>query len=315
MDNVKKIIQIVNEVRTMTVDNNQMNKKWIDLRKALFVLSVIGTGLMLYPPLRNVLYGPGHRSDYYDHIQVIPFMSAALFFWGRDTIFADIRYLPRFGIPLIVCGVGFYAVGFAGLLPLNPNILISWITFSALLAFVGAFVFLFGAGSFRKARFPLLFLAFMIPIPHVILEHFIYSLQISSTEVTDLLFGLIGVPYYRDGFLFYLPGVAIEVAKECSGIRSSLALIVTGVLAGHLFLDRGWKQVLLILSIFPITVLKNGIRIVTLTLLATYVDIRFLTQSWLHHSGGFVFYIPALALLGLEIWALRKWSRRPSVKP
>lgn len=292
------------------------NKKLIDFRKILFVLSIVGTGLMLYFPLKSILLGPGARTtDYYDHILVIPFMSAMLFYWRRDSIFADARYLPRFGIPLIVCGVGLYVVGFTGLLPLGLNIRISWMAFSALFAFVGAFVFLFGAGSFRKARFPLLFLAFMIPIPHVILERFIYILQASSTEATDILFNLVGVPYYREGFFFYLPGVAIEVAKECSGIRSSLALVVTGVFAAHLFLDRGWKQVLLVLSIFPITVLKNGIRIVTITLLATYVDIRFLTQSWLHHSGGFVFYIPSLALLGLEIWALRRYSHQPPVKP
>jgi exosortase len=290
------------------------DKKRIDLRRVLFMLSIVGAGLMLYPLIRNVLYGPGHRSDYYDHIQVIPFMSAALFFWGRKSIFADVRYLPRFGIPLVVCGVGLYAVGLTKTLYLSPDIRISWMVFSALVAFVGAFVFLFGKVSFQKAHFPLLFLAFMVPIPHMILEYFIYALQVASTETADLLFNFIGVPYYREGFLFCLPGVAIEVAKECSGIRSSLALIVTGTLAAHLFLDRGWKQLLLILSIFPITVVKNGIRIVSITLLANYVDIRFLTQSWLHHSGGFVFYIPSLALLGLEIWALRRWPHQPPVK-
>jgi len=154
----------------------------------------------------------------------------------------------------------------------------------------------------------------MIPIPLVILDGFISSLQVASTEATNILFGILGVPYYREGFFFYLPGVAIEVAKECSGIRSSLALIVTGTLAAHLFLDRGWKQIILVLSVFPITVFKNGIRIVTITLLATYVDIRFLTESWLHHSGGFVFYIPGLLILGLEIWAFRKWTKRSSSK-
>lgn len=282
-------------------------------RKALFVLSIVGFGMMLHPPLQSVLHGPGARSDYYDHILVIPFMSAALFYWRRKPIFADVLYLPKFGIPLALSSVVFYVVGFARLLPVSPNILISWLAFSSLLAFIGAFVCLFGARAFQKARFPLFFLAFMIPLPHVILEYFIYALQISSTEVTDILFSLTGVPYFREGFLFYFPGVAIEVAKECSGIRSSLALVVTGVLAAHLFLDRGWKQALLILSIFPITVLKNGIRIMTLTLLATYVDIRFLTQSWLHHSGGFVFYIPALVLLGFEIWALKRLPRRPSI--
>ena len=284
-------------------------------RKVLFVLSIVGFGMMLYPPLQIVLRGPEARSDYYDHILVIPFMSAALFYWRRKPIFADVLYLPKFGIPLALSGVVFYVVGFARLLPVSPNILISWLAFSSLLAFIGAFVCLFGARAFQKARFPLFFLAFMIPLPHVILEYFIYALQISSTEVTDILFSLTGVPYFREGFLFYFPGVAIEVAKECSGIRSSLALVVTGVLAAHLFLDRGWKQALLILSIFPITVFKNGIRIMTLTLLATYVDIRFLTQSWLHHSGGFVFYIPALALLGFEIWALKRLPHRPSIKP
>jgi exosortase len=303
----------------MTMDTKdtlvQPNKKWIDLRKVLFVLSIIGTGLMLYTPLRSIFQNPEAQSGNYDQILVIPFMSAALFYWGRDSIFANVLYLPRFGIPLLAGGVGLYVAGLTGLLPLSPNVLISWLAFSALFAFIGAFVFLFGTVSFRKARFSLLFLAFMIPIPPVILEYFIYALQISSTEVTDLLFNFLNVPYYREGFFFHLPRVAIEVAKECSGIRSSLALVVTGVLAGHLFLNRGWKQVLLVLSIFPITVLKNGIRIVTLTLLANYIDIRFLTKSWLHHSGGFVFYIPGLVLLGVEIWALRKYPRRPPVKP
>jgi exosortase len=293
----------------------QPAKKWFSLRKVLFLLSIIGTCLMLYPPLQTVLWGPEARSDYYDHIQVIPFMSAALFYWKRNTIFADVRYLPQFGIPLVIIGISLYASGLVGPLPLGPNVLLSWMAFFSLFTFVGAFIFLFGTRSFWKARFPLFFLAFMVPIPHVILEHFIYILQVASAETTDLLFSVIGVPYYREGFFFYFPGVAIEVAKECSGIRSSLALVVTGVLAAHLFLDRGWKWVILVLSIFPITVLKNGIRIITITLLANYIDIRFLTKSWLHHSGGFVFYIPALALLGLEIWALRKWPHRLPVQP
>ena len=100
--------------------------------------------------------------------------------------------------------------------------------------------------------------------------------------------------------------MSIQVAKECSGIRSSLGLFITGILAGHLFLRTGWKKFILILFIYPITVLKNGIRIVTLSSLAVYVDERFITQSFLHRSGGFLFYIPALFLLGIVLWWLRK---------
>lgn len=287
----------------------RLYKKRVNLRVVLFALSILGTALMLYVPLRTVLMGTGSRSES-DYIPVIPIMSAVLVYWRRDSVFADVRYLPSWGIPFMACGVGLYALGFAGLLPLDADVRISWLVFSGLVAFVGAFIFLFGTLSFRKARFPLLFLAFMIPVPLIILDAFIYALQVGSTEATDMLFSLIDVPYARNGFFFYFQGVAIEVAKQCSGIRSSMALIVTGVLAGHLFVDRSWKQILVILSIFPITVLKNAIRIVTLTLLAIYVDVSFLTDSFLHHSGGFLFYIPGLVLLGLEIWLLRSRPRR-----
>ena len=118
------------------------------------------------------------------------------------------------------------------------------------------------------------------------------------------------VPFLREGFIFHLPGMSIEVAKECSSIRSSLALFITGIVAGHLFLKGGWKKVILALSVFPITVLKNGIRITTLSLLGVYVDKKFITQSLLHTSGGYFFYIPALVLLGIVLWVLRKREKR-----
>ena len=277
-------------------------------------MSVVCTGIALYFALQSVLWGPDARSDYYDHILVIPVMSAALFYWKRRAIFNDVEYMPSVGAPLAIFGAGICICSLAGLLPGGANIRISWTVFSILVVFAGLFVLFFGPRSFQKARFPLLFLAFMIPIPHVLLEWFIYTLQRGSADAVDILFKTIGVSYHRSGFFFYFQNVGIEVAKQCSGIRSSLALIVTGTLAGHLFLDCWWKKIVLVLSIFPITVLKNGIRIVTLTLLANYVDIRFLTKSFLHHSGGFIFYIPALVLLGIEIWLLRKWTFRNNVK-
>jgi exosortase/archaeosortase family protein len=46
----------------------------------------------------------------------------------------------------------------------------------------------------------------------------------------------------------------------------------------------------------PLSVVKNGIRITTLTLLSLYVDPGFLYGK-LHRDGGFVFFLLALALL------------------
>ena len=89
------------------------------------------------------------------------------------------------------------------------------------------------------------------------------------------------------------PTVAIEIADECSGIRSSLALVMTVLLAGHMFLTSAWKKALLALAVIPLTIVKNGIRIVSLTLLAVHVNPSFLTGQ-LHHEGGIVFFVLAL---------------------
>ena len=110
--------------------------------------------------------------------------------------------------------------------------------------------------------------------------------------------------------VFELPGIAIEVAKECSGIRSSLALIITSLIAGYMFLQTGWKRIVLVLAIFPLMLIKNAIRITTISLLAVYVDKSFLTGSFLHSSGGIFFFLIALALLAPFLLYLKKTEKK-----
>ena len=70
-----------------------------------------------------------------------------------------------------------------------------------------------------------------------------------------------------------------------------------------------------VLFAFPLGLVKNGIRITTLTLLAVYVDPSFLTGN-LHHDGGFVFFLLALAMLAPVLLLLEKSDRTAqSVKP
>ena len=77
-----------------------------------------------------------------------------------------------------------------------------------------------------------------IPIPDFLMKKTIYGLQVGSIELSEILFTLSGLPFEREGFFCSLPGVSIEVSEQCSGIRSSLALLITSLLAGHFFLDR-----------------------------------------------------------------------------
>jgi len=205
----------------------------------------------------------------------------------------------------MIAGFVFYAAGFSLGGHLNLNDYATVLTASSLVVLWGAFIFAYGTKAFSSALFPMLFLVFMIPVPSVVMEGIITFLQKGSTEFANFLLWVSQVPYYREGFVFHTIGIDVEVAPECSGIRSGLALLITALLAGYLFLNSWWRRVILALCVIPITMLKNGIRITTLTLLSTYVDPRIL-QSPLHREGGIPFFILALLLMAPILYFLRK---------
>ena len=77
------------------------------------------------------------------------------------------------------------------------------------------------------------------------------------------------------------------------------------ILAGHFLLKSFWRQTVLVLAGIVVMIIKNGIRIVTLTLLANYVDPGFLHGN-LHREGGVVFFVIGLLLLLPVFWFLQR---------
>ena len=129
-----------------------------------------------------------------------------------------------------------------------------------ILIVTGAYLIL-GQNWMRAAAFPMGFLIFMIPLPSGAIDFLEIASQNASAEVANLLFIITGTPTLRDGNVFQLPGMVIRVAQECSGIRSSLVLLITSLLAGHLFLRTPARRAILLASVIPLGLLRNGLRI------------------------------------------------------
>ncbi len=277
--------------------NTQLGAK----RIALFLAAL--AALVLYAPVREYLLWT-YRSPYYTHVVLIPVISAWLIFRQRGRIFSDTSYAFVPGCALAGLGI-LLLIGAATVTAdwrLNDKHVL--VACSVVFLGIGVFISLFGNRAFKAARFPLLFLVFMIPLPFVLEQWIISVLQKGSAEFVGILFPLTGVPVLRDSTVFHLPGLSIEVAPQCSGIRSSLALLITAVLAGHLFLQSTSRKVLLALAVIPVTMFKNGIRIVTLSLLGIYVDRGYLESS-LHRDGGIVFFMLALLIMAPLLVLLR----------
>jgi len=281
----------------------------VDVKRGLLFLAAV-VALALYGPVREYLYWT-YKSMYYTHVVLIPLVSAYLIFTRRKEIFEDVGY--AFAPGGAVAGLGVLLLAAAVLASeWGRNDYYALVACSTVLVVIGAFIALFGLRAFQAARFALLFLAFMVPLPTAVEQWIIRVLQLGSAEFVAFLFQFTGMPILRDACVFHLPGISIEVAPQCSGIRSSLALVITCVLAGHMFLKTTWKKAVLVLAVLPITMLKNGIRIVTLSVLAVYVDRGFLESS-LHRDGGIVFFILALCLMAPILFVLRRGEHKKSV--
>ena len=282
-------------------------KEHLNTRNIIFLLFTAVALIMAYTPIK-ALYS-SNKSEYYSHIALIPLVSIYLIYIKRKEIFAKVNYLFVVGIPVLLLGIALFLGGFLWGAPLDKNNYASLIDFSIFIFINGAFILLYGMQAYRSALFPLLFLIFTVPIPTALMDNIIHFLQVGSTEFTNLLFLASGVPFIRDGFVFHLPNISVEVAKQCSGIRSGMAIFIVAILAGYMFLKSYWKIIFLVICAVLIAMFKNGIRIFTLSLLGNYVDPRILASS-LHREGGIPFFIVALLLLAPILFFLRRSEKK-----
>lgn len=238
------------------------------------------------------------------HVLLIPLIFAWLLYTGRKQLQpgSSFNFLPA-GIFLAP----------AVLLPLlasrcescTPKDHLSIYILALVLLLISGFVLILGTAAAKASWFALAFLLFTVPLPEVVLRRVIYGLQSGSAAIAEFFFNLSGAPVLREGFVFRLPKMSIEVAQECSGIRSSLALLILALLVAHFSFRPFWKKLVFVFAGLGMMLIKNGIRIAALTLLANYVDTDFLYGK-LHHRGGIVFFLLGLALLFPVYWLLRK---------
>jgi len=246
----------------------------------------------------------GLGNDAYTHILLILPVSVALIFLLRNSILDSTRSNFAVGGALLALAAvigGLSRWEFAAsssdiALSLNMTALVTW--------WIASVIFCLGTRVFRIALFPLLFMYCLVPFPGILLNQIVSVLQKTSALLTGWFFAAAGVPVSLNGIVLSIPGIDIEVAKECSSIRSSLMLMVASMVLAHLFLRSSWRKAVVIAVAVPLSVIKNAVRIFTLTMLATNVDPGFLTGR-LHHQGGVVFFLLALGAICALIWLLQ----------
>ena len=281
-------------------------------RTSVFAL-VTSVLLAAFWRVLNEIFSLSLRNGYGSYIVLIPVFSIYVIWSRRQQVFRNLRYDVLPGLLTIAAGIALLAVVLSKpFATFNSFMALDLRYLSLLVCLSGLFLIMYGRHAMRRALFPFALLVLSTPLPASLADKVIAALQTSSTALAYSLFSLLGTPVYRDGFLLRVPGATIEVAKECSGINSSMALVFTLLLVGYETLRTASRRFILLLLAVPLSIAKNAIRIVTLTLLAVHVDKSFLTGN-LHHKGGIVFYLIGLAAL-YPAWKLLQRSERPNVQ-
>jgi exosortase C (VPDSG-CTERM-specific) len=255
-------------------------------------------------------------SDTFSYVILVPAISVYLGRWEwRRKAWNSVRSAKPalfFGlgavIPLAVYGLG---LGRGWKLETEDRLalvlLAYWLTVVA-----GGFWF-FGGPVMRRLRFPLGFLILMVPLPSPWINALEIFFQHTSAQTAYWLLKLTDTPMLRDGLVFQLPGIVIQVAQECSGIRSSLVLFMTSLIAGHLFLKSPWKRAAFALAVVPLGIARNGFRILVIALLCVHVGPDMI-HSPIHHHGGPLFFVLSLIPFFLLLFVLRK-SEKAALDP
>src|SRR6266496_1060650 len=150
---------------------------------------------------------------------------------------------------------------------------------------------------------------FVVPMPDAMADALETASKYASAEVANLFFHLSRMPFLRAGLIFQLPNITIEVAQECSGIRSSWVLFMTSILAANLFLKTRWRRFALVAFVIPLAMLRNGFRILVIGLLCVTMGPQMI-HSLIHRRGGPLFFMLSLIPFFLVLWWLRKGDVR-----
>lgn len=279
----------------------------VTARNSLLLFLLLTTIAVFWQPL-SALYSVTQEQLHYSHLLLVPFVSLYVFYLNRKVILTSGEWSPWSGMIMVGLGaIGYWEAGRAT----SGVDYVSFTTLALVVVIWGIFLLCYGPGTCRKFSFGLLFLLCMAPLPAGLLHAIIVFLQHSAAEVTGIGFSLFGVPVIRNDIVFGLPNITIRVDEGCSAIRSALSLVITSIVAGHFFLRSTWAKLSLVVTVMPLAIINNGVRIVGLSLLANYVDRSFLLDGRLHDLVGHIVFVFSITILIVLISLLRRFEQRP----
>ena len=230
----------------------------------------------------------------YAYCMFSPLASLAAVWMRRRNIAAAPRRANGGGVPVVLLGL---ALHWIGVLAQQPRI--SSAGFIVLLW--GLPFLLYGYGLARWLIFPCAYLFLAIPLNFI--DSMTAPLRLFATAASAAILNGFGLEVQRVGAgLFSGAGnsFAFNVAPECSGLRSLLAM--TALMAFYAWYSQKTpaKKWLLFLFSVPVAIVANVCRIILVVVVAAFFGQQTAMGLWHDYSGYPIFLISIGLMLALD---------------
>jgi exosortase len=238
-------------------------------------------------------------SDIYRHGFLVPFVALYLV-WIRREALRAIPVAPSWavGLPFVCAAGAMLLAGRAGSAAIAEEV-------SLLVMLPGLVALLLGTGWLRALALPIGYLFFMVPVLADGTDWVHWPFQLLAANLGVWLLQVFGFPAFQQGVLIELPGVTLEVAEACSGIRFMISIVAVGIPLAYLT-QRGWsRRVGLVLFAVGVGVLANGFRVALIGVWAFYGG-EVLKGPMHVFQAMFVAWIGYVALFAAALWLRRE---------
>ncbi len=233
-------------------------------------------------------------NGYYSHGWLVAPISLFLLYRKRKELARTPVKPTPWGLALLVPSLALHLLGTAWQVGFMSG-------FALIGAVAGIVLGLFGLPMLRQVLFPLGFLAFMVPVPDVLVEKASFALKLLAAQVTTRLMGLAGVAAVREGSYIRIPTGTVIVDDICSGLKYMISLTAFGALYAYISPLRKVGKATLFVCAVPISFLANVTRVMLMVLAAVAFGVA-VTEEWYFHDllGFLLFVVAFLMLFALE---------------
>jgi exosortase len=194
-----------------------------------------------------------------------------------------------------------------------------WTETATLLPVIACLVFAAGGWPLLGRVWPAIgFLIFMLPLPQSVNSILAQPLQHLATLGSCALMKLTGLWVVAEGNVILIGSDQLEVAVACNGLSMLMCLAATVAAMTALVPMAQWKRVVLFLSIIPIALISNIIRISATGWCYHWFGAG-MGGHYAHDGAGWLMMPVALALVGLELglltWLVIEVEELPAGRP